>query len=454
MEKTKANKGLKIVAIVLNVIVVIIVGIACFNMSFPKECSDNVMTGNLSEMQIKIFNQKFITYEGTRAGSQIKTLVSIVNASNASEDNLVTMNNDKSYQYKFKGGSAKKYKVEIEKKEKNVSNINIYDYITPENTNDNTINNELSNCIVGIESDIDFENKIKEKELKEKELKETQQINNTKKFDLLDFIKNIAIVIIFTSIPYLIIFIVFRNEKKYNKTKYKDDELIVKNNKTQKIELILYIIFAFITLLFWGYIILKVNEPIKVNEPTQLVAKPIIYIYPTEETSVTVELGNKELLTCTYPIYKDKWEVLAKPDGTLIDEKTGKSYYALYWEGKNSKNYFGKLEEGFVVKGEDTISFLEEKLEILGLNEREAEEFIVYWLPKMQNNKYNYIRFQTEEEIEKNMPLNVSPKPETVIRVMMEWKGLNNPIEVKEQVLEKKVRSGYTIVEWGGTEIK
>ena len=34
---------------------------------------------------------------------------------------------------------------------------------------------------------------------------------------------------------------------------------------------------------------------------------------------------------------------------------------------------------------------LEEKLAILGLTERESEEFIVYWLPKLEKNKYNYI---------------------------------------------------------------
>ena len=187
---------------------------------------------------------------------------------------------------------------------------------------------------------------------------------------------------------------------------------------------------------------------------TPTVYKPIIYIYPEEETEVTVELGRKENLTCTYPVYEDKWKVTAKPDGTLKDEETRRTYYALYWEGINIKKYGNKLEEGFVVKGEDTIKFLEDKLEILGLNEKEAEEFIIYWLPKMQNNKYNYIRFQTMEEINENMPIEVTPKPETLIRVMMEWKSLNKFIEVKEQKLEKVERKGYTVVEWGGTEIK
>ena len=110
------------------------------------------------------------------------------------------------------------------------------------------------------------------------------------------------------------------------------------------------------------------------------------------------------------------------------------------------------MNDGFVVKGEDTIEFLEEKLEILGLNEKEAEEFIIYWLPQMEKNKYNYIRFETQEEINKNMPLEITPVPDTVIRINMEWKALEEAIKVKEQVLEEAPkRNGFTVVEWGGT---
>ena len=113
-----------------------------------------------------------------------------------------------------------------------------------------------------------------------------------------------------------------------------------------------------------------------------------------------------------------------------------------------------KSNDGFVVKGNETIEFLEEKLAILGLNEIEAEEFIVYWLPKLQENEYNYIRFATMDEINKNMPLEFSVKPDTIIRVLMQYKGLDNYIEVKEQKLETPERTGFVAVEWGGTEIK
>ena len=183
--------------------------------------------------------------------------------------------------------------------------------------------------------------------------------------------------------------------------------------------------------------------------------KPIIYIYPEKEIEVEVKLGRPENLTSTYPKYENNqgWKVLAKPNGELTDLKTGRNLYALYWEGKKNKNVDNNFKEGFIVEGENTAKFLEEKLSILGLNERETEEFIIYWLPQMEGNKYNYIRFESKEEVNENMPLEVNPKPETLIRVMMEWKGLNEKIEIKEQELEKTQREGYTVVEWGGTSL-
>lgn len=181
--------------------------------------------------------------------------------------------------------------------------------------------------------------------------------------------------------------------------------------------------------------------------------KPIIYIYPAKTTNVSVILGNPQYLSHTYPKYIKGWNVTANPDGTLIDNSTGRKLYALYWEGKSLPKDTS-MNEGFCIKGKDIIKFLEEKLEILGLNERETEEFIIYWLPKMENNNYNYIRFETIEEQNQAMPLNINPKPDSLIRIMMDWKGLDNKIEVKEQVLQSPKREGYTVVEWGGSELK
>ena len=179
--------------------------------------------------------------------------------------------------------------------------------------------------------------------------------------------------------------------------------------------------------------------------------KPVIYLYPTTATDVSVKLGAKEKLLVSYPTYIDGWRVNAQPNGNLTDLDTGRGLYSLYYEAENTTTH-GMHDTGFVVKGSDTASFLEAKLAELGLNDREAEEFIIYWLPQMQNNTYNYIHFATGEEASRNMPLDVSPAPKTTIHINMEWKALTAPIKVKTQSLPATpTREGFTLVEWGGT---
>ena len=52
------------------------------------------------------------------------------------------------------------------------------------------------------------------------------------------------------------------------------------------------------------------------------------------------------------------------------------------------------------------------------------------------------------------MSLQVEPSPDTMIRVLMVFKGLEEKINVKEQPLQKVTRNGYTVVEWGATIIE
>lgn len=180
--------------------------------------------------------------------------------------------------------------------------------------------------------------------------------------------------------------------------------------------------------------------------------KPIMYIYPTEEMDLTVKLKNNKLLTHTYPKYNDAWNIHVKTNGEIYDYNTNRSYYALYWEAIDNTKI--NTNEGFVVEGKNTIKFLEDKLEYLGLNKMEINEFIVYWIDKLENNKYNYIRFRNTKEVNNYMPLEFSKKPDTLIRIIMDYKPLKEKINVKEQVLEKNTRNGFTVVEWGGRKIK
>ena len=178
--------------------------------------------------------------------------------------------------------------------------------------------------------------------------------------------------------------------------------------------------------------------------------KPIIYLYPESDMNIDISFKDPSKLTTSYPKYINGWSVLAHPNGNIT--YNNKNYYALYYEANNSIE-FSEKEDGFVVAKSDLIPFLEEKLSILGLNEREANEFIVYWLPILEENDYNYIRFADTSEVENNIPLEINPAPNTLIRVLMTYKKADKNTKVKEQVLERKTRTGYTVVEWGGTKI-
>ena len=177
--------------------------------------------------------------------------------------------------------------------------------------------------------------------------------------------------------------------------------------------------------------------------------KPVIYLYPEEEMEVSVGLTLDGHLTCTYPAYGEGWTVTAQPDGTLTDAK-GQTYSYLYWEGETNGQF--DLSKGFCVKGQDTAAFLENALDKLGLNRREANEFIVYWLPLMEANPYNIISFQTDAYTDAAQ-LEVDPAPDTLIRVFMAWRASEAFVELPEQELTAPQRSGFTVVEWGGTQI-
>lgn len=178
--------------------------------------------------------------------------------------------------------------------------------------------------------------------------------------------------------------------------------------------------------------------------------KPVIYLYPEQEAKVNVQLDLNGALTCTYPKYNNGWEVTADPDGSLTDNN-GQTYNYLYWEGDIVTSY--DFSKGFCVPGKDTAHFLETVLPKLGLNRKEANEFIVYWLPLMEQNPYNLITFQTRAYTDAAQ-LQISPAPDSIIRIFMAWQGSDKWIQIEEPVLITPERTGFTVVEWGGTEVK
>ena len=193
--------------------------------------------------------------------------------------------------------------------------------------------------------------------------------------------------------------------------------------------------------------LLSAEEAMRVYMPP-ILDKPVIYLYPEDDTTVSVKVNIDGELTCTYPEHgEDGWQnFTAKPDGTILSPD-GREYYCLYWEGLG--NMTPDFSKGFCVKGEDTAEFLADILEKIGLTPREANEFIIYWLPILQKNEYNLISFQSEAYTAV-AELEITPTPDSILRVFMAAKPLSAPVEIAPQEFAGFERMGFTVVEWGG----
>ena len=109
--------------------------------------------------------------------------------------------------------------------------------------------------------------------------------------------------------------------------------------------------------------------------------KPVLYLYPEDAIDVKIKLNFKNSkFSCVYPKFNESentWKVRASPNGeiTISDKK----YPYLFWE---AISYFKPdLSKGFIVKAEDAEKFLEEKLKMSGLNEKEWKRIMrLYYL--------------------------------------------------------------------------
>ena len=71
----------------------------------------------------------------------------------------------------------------------------------------------------------------------------------------------------------------------------------------------------------------------------------------------------------------------------------------------------------------------------------------------MQDNPYNVISFQTEQYTD-HFGLEISLKPDSVIRVFMTYKASEVYVDIEPEEFVTPARTGFTVVEWGGSEIQ
>ena len=215
-----------------------------------------------------------------------------------------------------------------------------------------------------------------------------------------------------------------------------------------------------------------------INSNSDEAVKPIIYIYNNTnnknlQLSLTLDnIADKDSLVL-YPLadkYTDidndsinlVWNITTNEDNT-ITASDNKEYSYIFWEALgNTEKYNFDDGVGYCVKGENTENFLKETLSNIGLTPKEYNEFIVYWLPLMQNNEYNLIKFyglDKNDIYNEDYTLTVKEDNNIInnqLRVFMIWKSSDSEITLEPQNftnVEFDRYNGTAIVEWGGSEI-
>ena len=193
--------------------------------------------------------------------------------------------------------------------------------------------------------------------------------------------------------------------------------------------------------------------------------KPVLYLYPERVVSLGVGLSYDGVVSDSYPVAVGgvgadgralaSWSVTAGPDGVLRDGG-GRAYPYLFWEGPTRADL--SQGSGFVVARDDVVGFLEEKLALLGLDEREAADFITYWAPRIRAYDYTFVSFDASAYTQHASysftdEAGATVTPDTFIRVFMTIREADANTVVQPQTLAPSpTRSGFTVVEWGGTE--
>jgi hypothetical protein len=176
-----------------------------------------------------------------------------------------------------------------------------------------------------------------------------------------------------------------------------------------------------------------------------MVKKPAIYLYPTKDEKVEVKLSvNGEIFNTIPPIMDNGWVV----DVTKESKIDGKYGYLFY---ENTLNTPPKVSSsGWVVKKENISKWCDETLPKMGLNSVEIKDFKEYWVDKLQTSPYYQIKLLDRDFLDKNMKLSIKPKPQTLIRVIFEFKALDKEIKLPTPDIKTPNRDGFTVVEWGG----
>lgn len=178
---------------------------------------------------------------------------------------------------------------------------------------------------------------------------------------------------------------------------------------------------------------------------------PAIFLYPTEEKKITVSTGAK--LTYSDPeIQNSSIQAMASPDGTIQANGITRPY--LYYEYDPRNIHFTLPSSGFIVARNEIAHSVASIASHLGLNENETRRLVQDVVNAVKTNaNYYFIGIANQTEVSKNLPLSVSPQPDSMHRIHIILHGVNAPFSVMQPEILPLQRNGFNVVELGAFEL-
>ncbi len=194
-------------------------------------------------------------------------------------------------------------------------------------------------------------------------------------------------------------------------------------------------------------------EPVEIQQQYQefsfrcnhIMLKPNIYLYPQETTELDIQVvfPHGGQITTAIPDYNDGWHITVEPSG-IID---GQFEYLFY---ESLQPDYGQYAAGWVVMQEELEDFFRNNMAQTGFNEKEIDDFIEYWVPRLTEYPCYAIYPQYNDKLNNMVKLEFSTQPANLIRLIYSVRGLQDDnISIQPPAIPPFVREGFTVVEWG-----
>lgn len=198
------------------------------------------------------------------------------------------------------------------------------------------------------------------------------------------------------------------------------------------------------------------------SEVPKMVLKPVIYASSEVPLDLKIKVKPTADFVFTYPQLpaNNTWDVHLENEQFITQD--GQKFPYLFWESKRSESWRLLKNEvsafyGSIVSKDQIVSFLDSTLSLVGFNFREKTDFITFWAPRMMQNEYNFVQFFVQETCDQIATYEFEPTPDSFNRFYMAYAGYDSfpsYLKTEKQFLKPFIRTGFQILEWGGSEFQ